>query len=75
MGTPRVTAEVDQCLASYRFWERRFLASPDDAETRENFGRAVATLCRVTGERCGREAAEAAQRSSRALAIEKGDTA
>lgn len=75
MGTPHVTGEVDQCLASYRFWERRFLASPDDFEARESFERAVAALCRVTGERCGREAAEAAQRSSHSLAIEKGDTA
>ncbi|MEV5610766.1 DUF5133 domain-containing protein [Streptomyces sp. NPDC052225] len=75
MGTPRVTGEVDRCLASYRVWERRFLAAPDDSRARANFARAVAALCQVTGERCGREAAEAAQRSSRSLAIGKGDTA
>ncbi|WP_425826088.1 maltotransferase domain-containing protein [Streptomyces fractus] len=67
MGTPRVTEEVDQCLASYRSWERRFLASPDDPEVRESFECAVAALCRATGERCGREAADAAQRSGRSL--------
>ncbi|MFJ9180054.1 DUF5133 domain-containing protein [Streptomyces sp. NPDC102360] len=65
MGTPRVTGQVDQCLVSYRFWERRFLASPDDPGAREGFERAVAALCRATGERCGREAAEAAQTSGR----------
>ncbi|MFZ3561516.1 MULTISPECIES: DUF5133 domain-containing protein [unclassified Streptomyces] len=75
MGTPRVTGEVDRCLASYRFWERRFLAAPEDSEARESFERAVAALCRVTGERCGREAAEAAQCSSHRPAIEKDDTA
>lgn len=75
METPRVVGGVGRCLASYRFWERRFLASPGDAEARRNFERAVAGLCRVTGERCGREAAEAAQRPGRSLPFKKGETA
>ncbi|MET8471721.1 DUF5133 domain-containing protein [Streptomyces sp. NPDC006422] len=64
MGTSRVTAEARRCLARYRFWQRRFLAAPADPRARAAFGRAVAELCRATGERCGREAAEAAQRAT-----------
>ncbi|MGP3769789.1 DUF5133 domain-containing protein [Streptomyces sp. SDT5-1] len=65
MGTSRVTAEARRCLARYRFWQRRFLAAPADPRARAAFGRAVAELCRATGERCGREAAEAASRPQR----------
>ncbi|MGW0688467.1 hypothetical protein ACWD2L_34590 [Streptomyces sp. NPDC002754] len=76
MGTPRVTGQVGQCLVSYRFWERRFLVSPDDPGAREGFERAVAALCRATGARCGREAAEAAQTSGHSPSTAgKGDTA
>ncbi|MFF3492214.1 DUF5133 domain-containing protein [Streptomyces sp. NPDC002795] len=73
MGTSRVAGEVGQCLVSYRSWERRFLMSPADSEAREGFERAVAALCRATGERCGREAAEAAQRSGPPASDREGD--
>ena len=72
MGTSRVAGEVDRCLASYRFWQRRFLAYPADSEISRGFERAVADLCDVTGERCGREAAEAAERPRAAKPIVTG---
>ncbi|MGY0488727.1 DUF5133 domain-containing protein [Streptomyces sp. WG-D5] len=75
MCASRVTAQVGPCLVSYRCWERRFLASPADPATRERFERAVAALCRATGERCGREAAEAAQRSRPRASDREGDPA
>ncbi|RAJ75384.1 uncharacterized protein DUF5133 [Streptomyces sp. PsTaAH-137] len=65
MESSCATGEVDRCLTRYRLWERRFLASPADAGTSDRFARAVAALCRATGERCGREAAAAADRSRR----------
>ncbi|MGW5739090.1 MULTISPECIES: DUF5133 domain-containing protein [Streptomyces] len=46
----------------YRAWQRRFLASPGDPAVRARFEDAVAALCAVTRRRCGREAAEAAER-------------
>ncbi|MGW7080152.1 DUF5133 domain-containing protein [Streptomyces sp. NPDC054871] len=62
MRTERVTEDVDLQLVRYRAWQRRFLASPGDPAVRARFEDAVAALCAVTSRRCGREAAEAAER-------------
>ncbi|MBO1332720.1 DUF5133 domain-containing protein [Streptomyces sp. VRA16 Mangrove soil] len=64
-NTSRAAGELDRCLARYRLWERRFLARPADPPTHSAFVRAVADLCRATGERCGREAAQAAEAAAR----------
>ncbi|WP_367048087.1 DUF5133 domain-containing protein [Streptomyces sp. Je 1-332] len=65
MRAQRVTEDVDRQLVRYRAWQRRFLASPGDPAVRAQFEDAVAALCAVTSERCGREAAEAAERPPR----------
>lgn len=65
MPAERATQDVDRQLVRYRAWQRRFLASPGDPAVRARFEDAVAALCAVTSRRCGREAAEAAERSPR----------
>ncbi|WP_371525316.1 DUF5133 domain-containing protein [Streptomyces sp. NBC_01283] len=62
MRAERATDDVGRQLERYRAWQRRFLASPSDAAVRAGFQDAVAALCAVTSRRCGREAAEAAER-------------
>ncbi|MFB8000349.1 DUF5133 domain-containing protein [Streptomyces sp. NPDC056002] len=53
--------EVARHLESYRKWERQLLAAPTDRRARERFEDAAYTLCVLMGERCGREAAHAAE--------------
>ncbi|MGW7072138.1 DUF5133 domain-containing protein [Streptomyces sp. NPDC054855] len=62
MRAERATEDVGRQLVRYRAWQRRFLASPGDPAVRAQFELAVAALCAVTSRRCGREAAEAAER-------------
>ncbi|MEV0529509.1 DUF5133 domain-containing protein [Streptomyces sp. NPDC050439] len=62
MRAERATDDVGRQLVRYRAWQRRFLASPGDPAVRARFEDAVAALCAVTSRRCGREAAEAAER-------------
>ncbi|NEB79084.1 DUF5133 domain-containing protein [Streptomyces sp. SID14478] len=66
MDALRTREEIDRCLRCYRHWERRFLAAPTNATVRARFESTVAALCAATGERCGREAAAAAERRLRA---------
>ncbi|MDT0437275.1 MULTISPECIES: DUF5133 domain-containing protein [Streptomyces] len=56
------TAEVARHLRRYRAWERLMLASPADPAVRSAFEDAGYTLCVLMGERCAREAADAAER-------------
>lgn len=65
MRAKGATEDVDRQLVRYRAWQRRFLASPGDPAVRAQFEDAVAALCAVTSRRCGREAAEAAERLPR----------
>lgn len=62
MRAERATEDVGRQLVRYRAWQRRFLAAPGDPAVRAQFEHAVAALCAVTSRRCGREAAEAAER-------------
>jgi hypothetical protein len=55
-------AEVARQLRRYRAWERVMLASPGDRTVRATFEDSGYTLCVLMGERCAREAAEAAER-------------
>ncbi|MEU6846196.1 DUF5133 domain-containing protein [Streptomyces sp. NPDC046716] len=66
MDASRADVDIGPILRRYRRWERRFLAAPTDARVRAGFESAVAALCAVTGERCGREAAATAERLLRA---------
>jgi hypothetical protein len=65
MDAAQVGEETGAELRSYRWWQSRFLACPADARIRARFERTVAALCAATGERCGREAASAAERRLR----------
>ncbi|AZS89249.1 DUF5133 domain-containing protein [Streptomyces griseoviridis] len=55
-------AEVARHLRRYRAWERLMLASPTDPAVRSAFEDAGYSLCVLMGERCAREAADAAER-------------
>ncbi|MET7682602.1 DUF5133 domain-containing protein [Streptomyces sp. NPDC005423] len=55
-------AEVARQLRRYRAWERLMLASPADRTVRTAFEDTGYTLCVLMGERCAREAADAAER-------------
>ncbi|MFJ2610372.1 DUF5133 domain-containing protein [Streptomyces sp. NPDC091279] len=55
-------AEVARHVRRYRAWERLTLASPGDLTVRSAFEDAGYTLCVLMGERCAREAADAADR-------------
>ncbi|MEU6541575.1 DUF5133 domain-containing protein [Streptomyces sp. NPDC047000] len=55
-------AEVARRLRRYRAWERLMLASPADRAVRTVFEDSGYTLCVLMGERCAREAADAAER-------------
>ncbi|WAX81569.1 DUF5133 domain-containing protein [Streptomyces sp. KMM 9044] len=55
-------AEVAQRLRRYRAWERVMLAAPTDRTVRATFEDSGYTLCVLTGKRCAREAADAAER-------------
>ncbi|WP_353946635.1 DUF5133 domain-containing protein [Streptomyces sp. HUAS MG91] len=68
MDASHSDVDIGPSLRRYRRWQRRFLAAPADAAVRARFGLAVAALCAVTGERCGREAAATAERRLRAAA-------
>ncbi|MEU9370906.1 DUF5133 domain-containing protein [Streptomyces avermitilis] len=54
--------EVARYLQRYRAWERLMLAAPDNLVVRGNFENTGYTLCVLMGERCAREAADAAER-------------
>ncbi len=54
-------AEVARHLERYRAWERLMLASPDNRAVRGNFENTGYTLCVLMGERCAREAVDAAE--------------
>lgn len=54
--------EVASHLAQYRAWERLRLAAPADRQVRAHFEDTAYTLCVLMGKRCGREAADAAER-------------
>ncbi|GAA5707905.1 MULTISPECIES: DUF5133 domain-containing protein [Streptomyces] len=53
--------EVARYLQRYRAWERLMLAAPDNLVVRGNFENTGYTLCVLMGERCAREAADAAE--------------
>lgn len=55
-------AEVALHLERYRAWERLLLAAPADHTVRGKFENTAYTLCVLMGERCAREAADAAER-------------
>ncbi|MET8948070.1 DUF5133 domain-containing protein [Streptomyces sp. NPDC004542] len=55
-------AEVARLLRRYRAWERLMLASPSDRAVRVAFEDSGYTLCVLMGERCAREAVDAAER-------------
>ncbi|MFF1453837.1 DUF5133 domain-containing protein [Streptomyces sp. NPDC058274] len=55
-------AEVARHLERYRAWERLLLAAPADGAVRGKFENTAYTLCVLMGERCAREAADAAER-------------
>ncbi|WP_437050139.1 DUF5133 domain-containing protein [Streptomyces sp. enrichment culture] len=55
-------AEVARQLRRYRAWERMMLASPADRAVRAAFEDSGYALCALLGERCAREAANAAER-------------
>ncbi|WP_437023382.1 DUF5133 domain-containing protein [Streptomyces sp. enrichment culture] len=55
-------AEVARQLRRYRAWERMMLASPADRAVRSAFEDSGYALCALLGERCAREAADAAER-------------
>ncbi|MFD7714085.1 DUF5133 domain-containing protein [Streptomyces sp. NPDC059785] len=54
-------AEVARHLERYRAWERLLLAAPADHAVRGKFENTGYTLCVLMGERCAREAADAAE--------------
>ncbi|GAA2288981.1 hypothetical protein GCM10010145_51060 [Streptomyces ruber] len=54
-------SEVARHLERYRAWERVMLAAPADRTARGNFEDSGYTLCVLMGERCAREAVEAAE--------------
>ncbi|MFI8191176.1 DUF5133 domain-containing protein [Streptomyces sp. NPDC085946] len=62
-------AEVARQLRRYRAWERVMLAAPADRTVRATFEDSGYTLCVLMGERCAREAADAAERYLRAGAV------
>ncbi|MEK0099869.1 DUF5133 domain-containing protein [Streptomyces sp. A475] len=53
--------EVARHLQFYRTWERRLRTTPTDHQARKCFEDAAYTLCVLLGQRCGREAADAAE--------------
>ncbi|MEU6659056.1 DUF5133 domain-containing protein [Streptomyces sp. NPDC046821] len=55
-------SKVASHLAQYRAWERLLLAAPADHQVRTHFEDTAYTLCVLMGKRCGREAADAAER-------------
>lgn len=59
-------SEVARHLERYRAWERVMLAAPSDGTARGNFEDSGYTLCVLMGERCAREAVEAAEHYLRA---------
>ncbi|GAA4823352.1 DUF5133 domain-containing protein [Streptomyces ziwulingensis] len=64
-------AEVSRQLRRYRAWERMTLAAPADLSLRATFEDSGYTLCVLMGERCAREAADAAERYLRASMIDE----
>ncbi|WP_030237843.1 MULTISPECIES: DUF5133 domain-containing protein [unclassified Streptomyces] len=62
-------AEVARQLRRYRAWERVMLAAPNDRTVRATFEDSGYTLCVLMGERCAREAADAAERYLRAAQV------
>lgn len=62
-------AEVDRQLRRYRAWERVMLAAPANRAVRATFEDSGYTLCVLMGERCAREAADAAERYLRTTAV------